>query len=175
MNGVGDVYLEADALVLVDLRIRVLPQTRPFRVPCMTPAAYGTVLYRPYRTVRQCCWYHSVDWQEATTVAGEVLRRALATSAGKGLRPTRGAAVDQHLPRGCSGRLREAVASLAWRQPIIASTEQITSGTHRLTAMRHQGVKSTPALIQARAGQRLADLPGVYPDQHFRGSRSADR
>lgn len=163
-----EVYLKADALVIGDVRISALPETRPFRVPCMTPAAYGSVLHRPYRTVRQCCWYHSVDWHEATMVAGEVLRRALAhLSSWKGPRPELGVVVEQHLPRGCSSLLKEAVTGLAWRQPIIASTEQIASGVHRLTAMRHQDVKSTPALIQARAGQRLAEVPGAYPHQHF--------
>ena len=56
---------------------------------------------------------------------------------------------------------------LAWRHPIVASSEKITDGVHRLTAMRQQGVKSTPALIPARAGQRLSEIPGAYPHQHL--------
>lgn len=168
VNGAGQNCLEADAWVLGELRLGVLPVTRPFRVPCMVPAAYGSVLHRPYRTVRQCCWYHSVDWHEATSVAEDVLRRALTQPAARdGPRPGLSAAVEANLPPHCPQRLRQAVESLAWRQPIMACPERITHGVHRLTAMRHQGLKSTPGLILARAGQRLAKVPGAYPHQHL--------
>ncbi|KUG58519.1 hypothetical protein AVL61_16815 [Kocuria rosea subsp. polaris] len=129
---------------------------------------YGSVLHRPYRRVRRCCWYHSVDWREATTMAADALERALADLAtGKEPRPALGVVVERHLPRNCSGHLEEAVLGLAWHHPIVASPEAITDGVHRLTAMRQQGVKSTPALIPARAGQRLAEVPGAYPYQHL--------
>lgn len=168
MNDVGDVYLGKDALVLGQLRLSTVPETRPYRVPCMTPSAYGSVLHRPYRTVRQCCWYHSVDWYEATSVADEVLRRTLAqVAARKGLRPALSAVLEENLPQDLPRHRKQAAAGLAWKHPIIASTEQITHGIHRLTAMRHQGVKSTPALIPARAGQRLCEIPGAYPHQHL--------
>lgn len=168
MNDVGDVYLEKDGLVLGELRLSTVPETRPYRVPCMTPSAYGSVLHRPYRTVRQCCWYHSVDWHEATSVAGDVLRHALPRIAVRnGTQPDGGAVLEKHLPRDLPRHLRQAVVGLAWGHPVIASTEQITNGVHRITAMRHQGVRSTPALIPARAGQRLSEIPGAYPHQHL--------
>jgi len=158
--------LAADALVFGDLRLSGLPKARPFRVPCMTPEAYGWVLYRPYRRPRHCCWYHAVDWREATTLASDVLRRALAHLATREPpRPALGAVVDQHLPRGYPEHLKEAVEGLVWRHPIVASTQEITDGVHRLTAMRHQGVRTTPALMPARPGQRLAEIPGAYPHQ----------
>lgn len=168
----GEVLLEAGALVVGDLRVSGVPATRPFRVPCMTPPLYGSVLHRPYRTVRQCCWYHSVDWRAATTMAAEALERALAhLSTRQEPRPALGVVVQQHLPRRCPGHLMEAVTGLAWRHPVVTSTEAIIDGVHRLTAMRQQGVKSTPALITARAGQRLADITGAYPYQHSSWSR----
>jgi hypothetical protein len=160
------VSVAADAWVFGDLRLSAVPETHPFRVPCMTPEAYGWVLYRPYRRLRHCCWYHAVDWCEATTLAADVLRRALAHLATReSPRPALGAVVDQHLPRGCSGHLKEAVEGLAWRHPVVASTQGIIDGVHRLTAMRHQGVKTTPALVPARPGQRLDEIPGAYPHQ----------
>ncbi|MFF0945515.1 hypothetical protein ACFYE2_14995 [Kocuria sp. CPCC 205300] len=164
----GENYLEVDAWVPGELRLGVLPVTRPFRVPCMVPAAYGSVLHRPYRRVRQCCWYHSVDWHEATSVAEDVLRRALTQpTARDGSRPGLSATVAAHLSPRCPQRLRQAVESLAWQQPIMACPQRITHGVHRLTAMRHQGVKSTPALILARVGQHVAEEPGVYPHPHL--------
>jgi hypothetical protein len=167
VNEAGDGPVRAGAWVLGDLRISGLPATRPFRVPCMTPPVYGSVLHRPYRTVRRCCWYHSVNWNEATTVADDILRGALAQLSARQGRPELGVVVERNLPRHCPGHLQEAVMGLAWRHPIVASTEAITDGVHRLTAMRQQGVKSTPALIPARAGQRLAEIPGAYPHQHL--------
>ncbi len=168
MNQAGEMPLAAGAWVVCDLRVSTVPATRPFRVPCMTPPVYGSVLHRPYRRLRRCCWYHSVDWAEATTVAGDVLRHALAQSAIRTQqRPVLDVVVEQNLPRNSTEHLREAVTDLAWRHPIIASTEAITDGVHRLTAMRQQGVKSTPALIRARAGQRLSEIPGAYPHQHL--------
>lgn len=164
----GDVFLGADALVWGDLRLRGVPVTRPFRVPCMNPPVYGSVLYRPYRVVRQCCWYHAVNWDEATGIAGDVLRNALGRIAVHAApRPVLSAVVEDCLPPGCSGGLRQAVVSLAWRQPIMASAEEITNGVHRITAMRQQGVKSTPALLSARAGQWLSEIPGAYPHQQL--------
>lgn len=168
VNEAGEVPLRAGALVVGDLRISGVPATRPFRVPCMTPPVYGSVLHRPYRSVRQCCWYHAVDWQEATTVTGDVLRCALAQLAARpGRGPALGVVIERNLPRDCSAHLKEAVIGLAWRHPIVASTEKITDGVHRLTAMRQQGVKTTPALIPVRSGQRLADIPGAYPYQRL--------
>lgn len=168
VNDVRDVYLDKDVLVLGDLRLSTVPDTRPFRVPCMTPSAYGSVLHRPYRAVRQCCWYHSVDWHEATVVAGDAVQRALTQLAlPKGPRPVLGVVIEEHLPQGFPRYLKQAVVGLAWEHPIIASTEAITDGVHRLTAMRHQGVKSTPALLPARAGQWLSEIPGAYPHQHL--------
>lgn len=168
MNKAGDGPVGAGAWVLGHLRISGLPATRPFRVPCMTPPVYGSVLHRPYRTVRRCCWYHSVDWNEATTVADATLRRALAQLAARqGRRQELGVVVERNLPRHCPGHLQEAVMGLVRSNPIVASTEEITDGVHRLTAMRQQGVKSTPALIPARAGQRLSEIPGAYPHQHL--------
>jgi hypothetical protein len=150
VSEVGVVSVAADAWVFGDLRLSAVPETHPFRVPCMTPEAYGWVLYRPYRT----------------TLAADVLRRALAHLATReSPRPALGAVVDQHLPRGCSGHLKEAVEGLAWRHPVVASTQGIIDGVHRLTAMRHQGVKTTPALVPARPGQRLDEIPGAYPHQ----------
>ncbi|MEX5303734.1 hypothetical protein [Kocuria sabuli] len=49
----------------------------------------------------------------------------------------------------------------------MASAQEITNGAHRITAMRQQGVKSTPALLLARAGQRLSEVPGAYPHQRL--------
>lgn len=168
MNEVGNVQAQAGGLVVGDLRVSAVPQTQPFRVPCMAPPVYGSVLHRPYRSVRQCCWYHAVDWQEATTVAGNVLRGTLAQLAARpGRGPALSVVIERNLPRDCSGHLREAVRDLAWRHPIVASSEKITDGVHRLTAMRQQGVKTTPALIPVRLGQRLADIPGAYPHQHL--------
>lgn len=168
MDAARENYLQADAWVLGTLGLDVLPVTRPFRVPCMVPGAYGSVLHRPYRTVRQCCWYHSVDWHEATSVAEDVLRRALTPpTAQDGPRSGLAAVVGANLPSHCPQPLRQAVESLAWRQPIMACPKRITHGVHRLTAMRHQGLKSTPGLILARAGQRLAEVPGAYPHQHL--------
>jgi hypothetical protein len=164
----GEVPLKAGALVVGDLRISGVPVTRPFRVPCMTPPVYGSVLHRPYRRVRQCCWYHSVDWKEATTMAADALKRALSHLATrKEPRPALEVVLQRNLPRNCPGHLQEAVIGLAWRHPIVASAEGVTDGVHRLTAMRQQGVKSTPALIPARAGQRLAEIPGAYPYPHL--------
>lgn len=167
MSVMADVYLETDVLVRGDLVLKGVPMTRPFRVPCMVATAYTSVWQRPYRTVRQCCWYHSVQWSEATSVAGEVLRQALTQMDGRtGPREVWDAVVRQHLPHHGSHQLRQAVDSLTWGQPIIASGTQITTGVHRITAMRHQGVKSTPGLIPARAGQWLSEVPGAYPHQH---------
>ena len=166
MSDTKDGFAPADRWVLGNLRLSTVAVTKPFRVPCMVPSAYGSVLHRPYRRVRQCCWYHSVDWQEATAVAADVVPRALARRAAcTGTPPGLQVVVDELLPRGFPLRLRQAVESLAWGQPILASAQAITHGTHRLTAMRHQGVKSTPALLFARAGQRLAEIPGAYPHQ----------
>ena len=83
MSDTGFGSEQADEWVLGDLRLRAVAVTEPFRVPCMVPSAYGSVLHRPYRRVRQCCWYHSVDWNEATTVADATLRRALAQLAAR--------------------------------------------------------------------------------------------
>ena len=166
MSDTEDGSEPADRWVLGDLRLSAVAVTEPFRVPCMVPSAYGSVLHRPYRRVRQCCWYHSVDWQEATAVAADVVPRALARRAAcTRTRPGLQVVVDGLLPRGLPLRLRQAVESPAWGQPILASAQAITHGTHRLTAMRNQGVKSTPALLFARAGQRLAEIPGAYPHQ----------
>lgn len=157
---------QADRWVLGDLRLSTVAVTEPFRVPCMVPSAYGSVLHRPYREVRQCCWYHSVDWQEATAVAADVVPRALARRAAfTGTRPGLQVVVDELLPRRFPLRLRQAVESLAWGQPILASAQAITHGTHRLTTMRHQGVKSTPALLFVRAGQCPDEIPGTYTHQ----------
>lgn len=101
-------------------------------------------------------------------MAAEVIQRALAqVAAAAGPRPVWSAAVKNNLPHECPSPTRQAVESLAWGQPILASAQGITYGTHRLTAMRHQGVKSTPALLKVRAGQHLTDVPGAYPHQHL--------
>jgi hypothetical protein len=168
VDEMGDVCLEADALVWGDLRLRAVPVTRPFRVPCMSPPMYGSVLYRPFHVVRQCCWYHAVEWRDATRIAGEVLQGALRWMAAWGVpRSGLGVVVEDYLPPGCSDGLRQAVVSLAGHQPIMASAQEITNGAHRITAMRQQGVKSTPALLLARAGQRLSEVPGAYPHQRL--------
>jgi hypothetical protein len=135
---VGVVSVAAGAWVFGDLRLTTVPETRPFRVPCMTPDAYGSVFHRPYRRPRHCCWYHAVDWREATTMASDVLRWALTHLAARDApRAALSAVVDQHLPRSCPQHLKEAVEGLAWRHPITVSTGTITDGVHRLTAMRH--------------------------------------
>lgn len=143
MRKTDDEVEETDRWVLGDLRLSTVAVTEPFKVPCMGASSYGSVLHRPYRVVRQCCWYHSVDWRKATTVAAGIIQQALAQlAASTGPRPRWNAAVKESLPQKHLPPLSQAVESLAWGQPILASDHSITDGSHRLRAMRHQGVKA---------------------------------
>ncbi|THE19334.1 hypothetical protein E1J17_01440 [Kocuria rosea] len=167
MEEFTDVYLKTDAWVWWDLDLNVVPPTRPFRVNCMKPPDYGKPLSRPFRKVRECCWYHSVDWQLTTILASELLHSALVQLAKKEeYQLPLGYIIDDSIPSSCSEVVRQGIHSLISPfKAINATKEGIINGGHRITAMRQQGVSTTPAHFYAPSGIWLSEIPGVYPIQ----------